>query len=283
MSAIYAEDQSWYEIDGIKIRYGNLRNTTDIFLQGHSPRISEGPESSFINKNDKFSHLKPTPIFPIAIVLPETLMSSWSFRGAVFEYQNETEVKDLTPRPDDDSISEDTTHWRQKPSVRTLLYNNFFTASDKSFADANPNWAVSADVSGSSYFLGYNFGVFFPVGEYNRFLKTGIGAVVYYTDISIKLNFCSQYKITVTNESGRESDAECVGKTEIDSSSESRLGATLNTHFTLWERITKNSIWKILSWTQANYIHELKLKNHNNLKYRKSSGTEVWISYTYRF
>ena len=88
---------------------------------------------------------------------------------------------------------------------------------------------------------------------------------------------------SLKQESGTKNGGGCVGKTEIVSSPESRWGATLNTHFTLWERFTKDSVWKILSWTQANFIHEIKLTNQNNLKYKISSGTEVWISYTYRF
>ena len=83
--AIQAEE-GW--IDGIKIRFGNLRNRTDIFLPSQ--------ETSFINKDDKFSHLNPTPIFPIGIVLPETLMNSWSFRGAVFEFQFELQFLQVT-------------------------------------------------------------------------------------------------------------------------------------------------------------------------------------------
>ena len=112
LPAIQAEE-GW--IDGIKVRWGNLRNRTSIYLP--SQNIGE----SFINKNDTFSHLNATPIFPIAIVLPETLMNSWSFRGAVFEFQSETGDKDLSPRPDDSSINSDTTHWRQKSTIRTLL------------------------------------------------------------------------------------------------------------------------------------------------------------------
>ena len=173
------EDKSWYEIDGIKIRTGYLRNRTYIFL----PSQGTSTSSSIIDTNDNFNHLKTTPISPIAIVLPETLMTSWSFRGAVFEFQTETEVKDLSPSPDDNSINSETTHWRQKSSMRTLLYNDFFNASDKSFADSNPKWALSADVNSSRYFFGYIWGVFIPVGKNHRFLKIGFGPAVYYTDM----------------------------------------------------------------------------------------------------
>ena len=211
-------------------------------------------------------------------------MTSWSFRGAVFEFQPETSVNDLSPSPDDNSINSETTHWRQKDSMRTLLYNDFFNASDKSFADSNPKWALSADVNSSRYFFGYIWGVFIPVGMNHRFLKIGIGPGVYYTDMSLKLNLCSQYKITVSEKGRTNHDGECVGKTEIDSASISKWGWIFPAYqYTLWEIFTKDSIWKILSWTNAQINNDLKLKNHNDLGYTISSGTEIHISYTYRF
>ena len=276
------EDKSWYEIDGIKIRIGRLRNNTGISLS--SQENSHQLPPAIIDQTDQFSHQNAIPISPIAIVLPETLMTSWSFRGAVFEFQTETEVKDLSPSPDDNSINSETTHWRQKSSMRTLLYNDFFNASDKSFADSNPKWALSADVNSSRYFFGYIWGVFIPVGKNHRFFKIGFGPAVYYTDMSVKLNLCSQYKITVSEKRGsRQHGGECVGKTEIDSASIGKWGTTINFHATLWERFTKDSIWKILSWTNAQVTNDIKLKNHNDLKYTISSGTEIYISYTYRF
>jgi len=275
------EDKSWYEIDGIKIRIGRLRNNTGISLS--SQENSHQLPPAIIDQTDQFSHQNAIPISPIAIVLPETLMTSWSFRGAVFEFQTETEVKDLSPSPDDNSINSETTHWRQKSSMRTLLYNDFFNASDKSFADSNPKWALSADVNSSRYFFGYIWGVFIPVGKNHRFFKIGFGPAVYYTDMSLKLNLCSQYKITVSEKGRTNHDGECVGKTEIDSASISKWGTTINYQATLWERFTKDSIWKILSWTNAQVTNDIKLKNHNDLKYRITSGTEIFISYTYRF
>jgi hypothetical protein len=109
------EDKSWYEIDGIKIRYGLLRNHTSIYLSSET-NTSSG--SGFIRTNQEFSHLDGTPISPIAIVLPETLMNSWSFRGAVFEFQSETGVKDLSPSPDDNS---------RNNSLETKVYNENVT------------------------------------------------------------------------------------------------------------------------------------------------------------
>ena len=43
-----------------------------------------------------------------------------------------------------------------KSPMKEHIYNNLFTASDKTFADANPNWALSADTVSSRYLFGYN-------------------------------------------------------------------------------------------------------------------------------
>jgi hypothetical protein len=146
--AVHAEEGKW--IDGIKFRYGPLSNTTTFEL----PWVEDGNEGkSIIKVNNYFSHLEDPILSPIAIGLPETLMGPWSFRGAVFEYQPLTVAKDLVPFGT--SVTADTTYLRQLSSLRTSLYNNFFSASDKSFADANSNWALSADVASSRVFLGY--------------------------------------------------------------------------------------------------------------------------------
>ena len=77
---VQAEEGKW--IDGIRFRYGNLSNFTTFRL----PWVGE--KDTIIEVNQDFSHLAPTPMLPIAITLSETLMNSWSFRGAFFEYQH---------------------------------------------------------------------------------------------------------------------------------------------------------------------------------------------------
>ena len=230
-------------------------------------------------------------MFPIAITLPETLMNPWSFRGAVFEYQDTIEAKDLSPVSV--AIDKDTTYLRQLSELRTSLYNNFFSASDKSFVDANSNWALSADVASSRAFLGYYLGAFIPAFEYHRFLKVGFGLGAFYAELSYKLNLCSQYKVTPKlGGDGKAASSghggECVGKTEIDSASAKGFGVASIVHFTLWERVTKDSIWKIGSGEFGENLTDtadaLKLKNHDkNLSVKIASSSIQLISYTYRF
>ena len=218
VSTVYAEDDKW--IDGIRFRYGQEWYETYISIP------LAGKDTDIIKTENTISKFTPISQFPIAITLPKILMNSWSFRGAFLEYQNRTELKDLVPQASDNVIHSDTTNWRQKPDERTYIYNNLFTASDKTFADANSNWALSADTVSSRFIFGYNWGVFIPVGEYNRFFKFGLGPAIYYLNFSMKLNLCSEYKITPDTSKGRTSGAtviaaegECVGKREIDSAS----------------------------------------------------------------
>ena len=202
-----AEDDKW--IDGIKIRSGHNANRTVLKMPWEGDReIIETRGAS----------LERSPLLPVAIALPETLMSSWSFRGGVFEYQASTEMKDLYPYVDQEP-SVDTTILRQKSSSRASLYNNFFNASDKAFTDANSNWALSTDVTSSRIALGYYWGVFIPAFGNQRFLKFGAGLGVFYTNISYKLNLCSQYKVSFTIPEPSDYGGECVGKKEIDSTS----------------------------------------------------------------
>ena len=135
-----------------------------------------------------------------------------------------------------------------------------------------------------SLFLWLHLGSVYSCRQVSAILKIGFGPAVYYTDMSVKLNLCSQYKITVSEKGRTNHGGECVGKTEIDSASISKWGWIFPAYqYTLWEIFTKDSIWKILSWTNAQINNDLKLKNHNDLGYTISSGTEIHISYTYRF
>ena len=274
--SVYAEDDKW--IDGIRVRYGEEWYETYISMP------LAGKDTDIIKTENTISKFTPISQFPITIALPEKLMNSWSFRGAFLEYQNRTELKDLAPVASDNVINSDTTNWRQKPDARTYIYNNLFTASDKTFADANSNWALSADTVSSRFLFGYNWGVFIPVGENNRFLKFGLGPAIYSLNFSMKLNLCSEYKITPSPGKSDGHSSECVGKREIDSSSIDKVAFTTSVVVTLWERFTKDSVWRILSQSAGDADFNVKLKNNSidlGIKFR-TAITEI-ISYTYRF
>ena len=144
---------------------------------------------------------------------------------------------------------------------------------------------MSADVTSSNIFLGYNWGFFIPIGDYHRFVKFGAGLGVYYIDLSFKLNLCSRY------EERDKGEVECVGKTEIDSYSAKKLGVASSSFMTFWERRTKDSIWRFLQVSGSTALGSndkgylrAKLKNHSkSLALWMSSMTLEIISYTYRF
>jgi hypothetical protein len=87
-----------------------------------------------------------------------------------------------------------------------------------------------------------------------------------------------------------EHQRECVGKKEIDSYSGNKFGVSSLYNITLWERRTKDSIWRFGSSTgglalgsnDKGYIR-VKLKNHRSLAMWMESLTEEFVSYTYRF
>ena len=272
---IKAEDKSWYEIDGIRIRLGQLTFGTN-FLWDESG----GPRGNRIIHTESQAQTLP-PVIP---TLTETLMTSWSFREGVLEFQPKTKVTDLVPIGADKygSGTGNERYRRQKDEFRTSLYNDFFNTSDKAFADANSKWALSADVTSSRIFLGNLWGVFIPIGDYHRFFKFGFGFGAFYSEFSYKLNLCSEYKLRRNKRSGK-----CMGKTEIDSASTKGFGVSNVLQFTFWERVTKDSIWKIYSLNQASNMTgqgDLKLKNHDkNLNVTIWSSAEEIISYTYRF
>ena len=290
---VKAEDKSWYEIDGIRVRYAINRNTQLIYM----PWKIESQITPFgISPNIGLiaGKAEPKNLFPLALELPETLMTSWSFRGALFEFEFPTEVKDLDPGYGHQSRtnpvnSDGIEYRRQTSSDRTSLYNEFFNTSDKAFADANSDWALSADVNSSRIFLGYIWGFFIPIGDYHRFFKFGAGLGVYNINLSLKLNLCSQY--TVYSSYPDKPEGECVGKTEIDSYSGTKLGIASSAHTIIWEIMTKDSIWRFFKVSEGvalgsndkGYI-SVKLKNHSkSLALWMSSLTVEIVSYTYRF
>ena len=65
-----------------------------------------------INRRDQ-----PKGLDPLALELPETLMTSWSFRGGLFEFGHQTEFKDLKPdfySPEQGSDSDGTSLFETK-------------------------------------------------------------------------------------------------------------------------------------------------------------------------
>ena len=282
---VKAEEKSWYEIDGIRIRpVGIFVDPVVIYMPSKieariSPFFSGAPNTGAIAGKSEEKKL-----FPLALELSETLITSWSYRGGQFDFEFPTE-HDLRIE-----VNEEAYDGRLKSSYKTSLYNDFFNASDKAFADANSDWEmIITDVTSSRIFLGYTWGVFIPIGKNHRWFKLGAGLGVYYIELSLKLNLCSQLRYHRV--SYLEHQRECVGKKEIDSYSGNKFGVSSLYNITLWERRTKDSIWRFLQGNFAvalgsndkGYI-PVKLKNHSK-SLALFIGSETWeiITYTYRF
>ena len=77
-------------------------------------------------------------------------------------------------------------------------------------------------------------------------MKVDWGLDAFYAEISYTLNLCSEYKISLNlSDDGTPKSphgGECVGKKEIDSSSNKGYGDAIMFHLTIWERVTKDSI-----------------------------------------
>ncbi len=286
---IQAEEDKW--IDGIRFRPVNDSKLDMVVYMPWkiedriSPYFSSPPKTGAISSNriSTTYGFEKTTLFPFALELPETLMTSWSFRGGQFDFEFPTK-QDLWVDPFIESDG-----FRLKSSYKTSLYNNFFNASDKAFADANSDWEmIITDVTSSRIFLGYTWGFFIPIGENHRWFKLGAGLGVYYIELSLKLNLCSQLRYHQV--SYLETQRECVGKKEIDSYSGNKFGVSSLYNITLWERRTKDSIWRFLQGSggvalgsnDKGYIR-VKLKNHRSLAMWMESLTEEFVSYTYRF
>ena len=287
---IQAEEDKW--IDGIRFRPVNDSKLDMVVympwkIEDRNPLyFSNPPKTGAISSNmisTTYGFEKIT-LFPFALELPETLMTSWSFRGGQFDFEFPSE-QDLRIE-----VNEEAYDGRLKSSYKTSLYNDFFNASDKAFADANSDWEmIITDVTSSRIFLGYTWGFFIPIGENHRWFKLGAGLGVYYIELSLKLNLCSQLRYHQV--SYLETQRECVGKKEIDSYSGKKLGVASAVHTTIWERRTKDSIWRLLQVSESvalgsndkGYLRA-KLKNHSkSLALWMSSAAIEFVSYTYRF
>jgi len=264
---VQAEEKSWYEIDGIKFRLGGGTQEIRFWVPGES----------IIQQDYDLEGQDQKRLFPVAIVFPETLMSSFSFRGAFFEYKAKTIANETAPAGWKNATK---TLRRQSSTARTKLYNEFFNASEKSFVDANSNWALSADTEFMFVYLGYYWGIFLPIGKHHRFFKTAFGWSLVYNDISVRLYLCSEYRI-----SGSKGD--CVGKKEIDTATAKGTAVEPVFYFNLWERYSENSIWKFIQFSSniSGGRGNLKYKNRKNTTLAELTHTEhrEIISYTYRF
>jgi len=259
----------FWEPNGIKIRYGPIKYSPDVKL----PYTEKGASERMIkNSYDNI-------ITPVALALPEKLMSSFSFRGGVIEFASQS-FDDMTPIDFQNS-----THYRQSSAQRDIL-NSWFNDDDKSYISGKDLWALSADADMKALFLGYYWGLFIPVGNNHRFLKIGAGIAAYYADIDIKLNLCSEFKKgEEPNLFGGDVRGKCEGKYEIDSARVIAWRTDGIFHINLWERVTEDSVFSLVRYTfNTGWSRtSLPFSNHDSLMTTPRFYFGEFLLYTYKF
>ena len=285
LASVYADEgyipffPDFLEPDGIKIRNGTTEQKLNLRTKGNGGQdLNETIINSDSNLEGQNTRMMMTPI---TLVLPESLMNSWSFRGAFIDYTPKISIKDASPQGEPSGNNR-----RQSQQVRDFLSNSFFNDDDKSFISGKDKWALSADTEYLYYVVGYYWGIFIPIGKTNRILKSALGFSIVYSETSIELNLCEEYRISY-NDEGNEY-GECVGKKNIDSSYNSGFHFTPVMHITIWERYSKSSIWVFGGMNQnlTGFVGEnLNFKKHSNSIISSDPATtfvEI-LSYTYRF
>ena len=156
-SAIQAKDKI---IDGIRLRFSTAYSQ-DQFL------IEDYEITKYNTKiNTEYSgYFAGTQKFPIAIIFPESLMSSWLFRQAYFDFSIGDEINDIPPLPDQSISSQlnsaltdsrTTVYLRQKSGTRDYLKENFLPKyfSSSQLSTLPENWAITHDIKRSALALG---------------------------------------------------------------------------------------------------------------------------------
>ena len=122
-------------------------------------------------------------------------------------------------------------------------------------------------------------GIFIPLSKNYRIFKIGLGLSLDYIDLNLKLNLCEEYRVT-------EEVGTCMGKKEIDTAKKQTFNYQILVYFTLYEKKTKGSIWRILSGTgglSSDSPFSMDYEKHESLEHTLITRHIEVISYIYRF
>ncbi len=172
-------------------------------------------------------------------------------------------------------------------SDRSTIYTTFLTEEEKTVADNNSSWTLSADHETSSLVLGAKFGIFFGPSETNRFFKLGVGVDYIYLSYDIAFKLCESYEIE--GDKGR-----CVNERIIDEASGNTLNIQLSFHFTLWEIRTERSVWAFyeiyfasrstsFGFPLIKQTLDLDNRDCEGIRFERSLNSTTLVSYTYLF
>ena len=165
---------------------------------------------------------------------------------------------------------------------------------------------MSADSKISTIIIGYYWGIFYPTYEgTHRWMKIAVGIGAYAAQFKIDYNLCSAYIVTEKYDEGGKREVmidwgfpeirtrklhtgECEGKKKIDTLATIFYGTATPIGFVLWERKTKDSIWRILDQKGITAIapqnKAFRLKDRSTFFVPSINITSTTIlSYTPRF
>ena len=127
------------------------------------------------------------------------------------------------------------------------------------------------------YILDIIGSLYFDLPESNRRSKIGFWLSIFKYISTIKLKLCSEYIIRDENN--------FIGEKLMDSIGHNVEGADLTFNFVGWEKLTKYSIWRILSVTLLlDGYHSIEVKNRKTgLILMGGARTVEPFSYTFRF
>ena len=288
-------------IDGIKIRWGVTWNQDQFDLGEHNITSTHAT----INHETSGGFVGSTK-FPIAVIFPETLMSSWLFRQAYFDFADTPQTKDIPPVPDVEMYqlldlalksNSDLIYLTQKSYTRHYLKENFLTKylSSSQISTLPTNWAISNNIKRRAAAFGYMWGFFVPIGEMHRFLKFGIGLGIGILENNININLCDSYTLSIKYKMVDEGkqladtlEGKCNNSYNLESVSYTDTVLSIGTNITLWERVSKDSIWSIFAMDFATIISlyrddKLKTVDGKYANFNTTITATDILSYTYRF
>ena len=296
-STVYAED-SWYSIDGIKFRYGySVREQSlsikDQKIASTSPQLDP----------NQYGAMGGRQLLPIIITFPETLMNSWSFRQAYFDFSLNEKYDDVPP---DDLITgsrtntinsaiaekQDSVLFKIKESTKNHLKNEYLKnfLSTAEINDLPENWAISYDLQNSSILLGYLWGIFYPIGGKHRILKLGFGWGIGWSENNADILLCDSYTVILNYKdkinkvgSDKPHEGKCINPRTIQKVSFVDFPLTSGLYVTIWERVTEDSIFAIGKVDRSTIQSVYRSGKLKNVKFEAAFTSGELISYTYRF
>ena len=192
-----------------------------------------------------------------------------------------------------------------RESLKKSYLNAFFSESE--ISSLPDTWALSSESEYGIIYLGYLFGLFYPITNNQKFFKVGYGLSISYTQGEKEIFLCDSFLVKI-NLKTKVNTGICNNKKFVQKVSMTGFGFQYSAHFTLWEINTDTSIIRILSadlsgtnaydctgntgssddvssrsLTSCNNFSLRKIDKANNVSIVPSGSYVDFISYTFKF